>query len=254
MQVMPPSMHYTGLFHTGLYAHHCTCQLQGQALACTLGWLYAGCVYQVRIRAKNGSGWGQYSVPSDVRAAAGVPHAPTAPRAVGQSAVAIEVAWDAPQHDGGSLVTSYRLEMSAGIAHHLVLYMHQLIYCMLHLMHLLCSAARWNHVPCQQSLCCHHCKDLSLAIRHISNFQYIVPGGSASQKIESSFDTAGPSSSEFRTVLTQLAASGCRADVPDLSPGTQYRFQVYAINSQGASPASSIGEQNCYLFYYYHYR
>ena len=88
--------------------------LQGEALACTLGCLYAGCIYQVRIRAQNTSGWGNYSIASDVRAAAGVPHAPTAPRAVGQSAVAIEVAWDAPQHDGGSVVASYRLEMSTG--------------------------------------------------------------------------------------------------------------------------------------------
>lgn len=81
-----------------------------------MGCLYAGCVYRVRIRAQNASGWGQYSVPCDVKAAAGVPHAPTAPKAVGQSAIAIELAWEAPQHDGGSDIISYRLEMSSGIS------------------------------------------------------------------------------------------------------------------------------------------
>ncbi|KAL0040936.1 hypothetical protein WJX79_010532 [Trebouxia sp. C0005] len=137
---------------------------QGEATACTMGCLYAGCVYRVRIRAQNASGWGQYSVPCDVKAAAGVPHPPTAPKAVGQSAVAIELAWEAPQHDGGSDIISYRLEMSSDA-----------------------------------------------------------------------------SASDFRTVQTQAAAAGCRADVLDLTPGTQYRFQVYAVNSQGASPASNIG-------------
>lgn len=66
----------------------------------------------MRIRAQNSSGWGQYSIPGDVKAAPGVPHAPTAPKAVGQSAVAVELAWEAPKHDGGSDIASYRLEMS----------------------------------------------------------------------------------------------------------------------------------------------
>ncbi len=79
-----------------------------------MGCLYAGCVYRVRIRAQNASGWGLYSIPCDVKAAAGVPHPPTAPKAVGQSAIAIELAWEAPQHDGGSDIISYRLEMSSG--------------------------------------------------------------------------------------------------------------------------------------------
>lgn len=88
---------------------------QGEATACTMSCLYAGCVYRVRIRAKNASGWSQYSIPSDVKAAPGVPHAPGAPQSMGQSAVAIELAWEAPQHDGGSDIMSYRLEMSEGV-------------------------------------------------------------------------------------------------------------------------------------------
>ena len=55
---------------------------------------------------------------------------------------------------------------------------------------------------------------------------------------------ADASASDFRTVQTQAAAAGCKADVLDLTPGTQYRFQVYAVNSQGASPASSIGQSH----------
>ena len=34
---------------------------------------------------------------------------------MGQSAVAIELAWEAPQHDGGSEITAFRLEMSQGV-------------------------------------------------------------------------------------------------------------------------------------------
>lgn len=56
---------------------------------------------------------------------------------------------------------------------------------------------------------------------------------------------ADASASDFRTVCTQPAGEGCRADVTDLDPGTQYRFQVYAVNSQGASPAGSIGQSQC---------
>lgn len=53
---------------------------------------------------------------------------------------------------------------------------------------------------------------------------------------------AGASTSGFKTVQTQPATQGCRADVQDLMPGTQYFFQVYAVNNQGASPASSTGQ------------
>ncbi|KAL3147790.1 Fibronectin type III domain-containing protein 3B, variant 2 [Trebouxia sp. C0010 RCD-2024] len=137
---------------------------QGEATACTMSCLYAGCVYRVRIRAKNASGWSQYSIPSDVKAAPGVPHAPGAPQSMGQSAVAIELAWEAPQHDGGSDIMSYRLEMSEGA-----------------------------------------------------------------------------SNSGFKTVQTRSATEGCRANVHDLMPGTQYFFQVYAVNNQGASAASGTG-------------
>ena len=52
---------------------------------------------------------------------------------------------------------------------------------------------------------------------------------------------AGATSSGFKTVLVQPAAQGCLAQVQDLEPGTQYSFQVYAINTEGASPASSTG-------------
>ena len=52
---------------------------------------------------------------------------------------------------------------------------------------------------------------------------------------------AGPSALNFKTVLVQPAQQGCHAEVADLEPGTEYSFQVYAVNSQGASPASSTG-------------
>ena len=53
---------------------------------------------------------------------------------------------------------------------------------------------------------------------------------------------AGAAALGFRTVQTQPATLGCRADVHDLTPGTHYTFQVYAVNSQGASPASNLGQ------------
>lgn len=88
--------------------------MQGTAPACTMSCLIAGCVYQVRIRAQNSSGWGQYCLPSEVASAPGVPHAPGVPKGTSSSAVCVHLQWAVPKHDGGSNIASYRLEMSSG--------------------------------------------------------------------------------------------------------------------------------------------
>ena len=51
---------------------------------------------------------------TEVKSAPGVPHAPGAPKGASCSHTCIELEWEAPLHDGGSGVASYRLEMSSG--------------------------------------------------------------------------------------------------------------------------------------------
>lgn len=79
-----------------------------------MGCLLAGCTYQVRIRAQNSSGWGQYCLPTEVKSAPGVPHAPGVPRGTSRNPACIDMEWEAPQHDGGTDIASYRLEMLSG--------------------------------------------------------------------------------------------------------------------------------------------
>ena len=79
-----------------------------------MGCLFAGCTYQVRIRAENSSGWGQYCMPTEVKSAPGVPHASGVPKGISRSPTSIDLEWACPRHDGGSDVASYRLEMSSG--------------------------------------------------------------------------------------------------------------------------------------------
>ena len=51
---------------------------------------------QVRVRAKNLSGWGQYSLPATVRSADAIPAPPTMPKIVSISAVSAVLHWSAP--------------------------------------------------------------------------------------------------------------------------------------------------------------
>ena len=88
--------------------------LQGSAKTCPVGNLRAGCLYRVRVRAKNGEGFGPYSLPADVRTSADIPEPPPAPHAESASSDALSVTWDAPDYDGGSRITSYRLELCRG--------------------------------------------------------------------------------------------------------------------------------------------
>ncbi|BDA40522.1 probable fibronectin type-III domain-containing protein 3a [Coccomyxa sp. Obi] len=84
---------------------------QGEAAACTVSGLRAGCIYRVRVRARNDSGYSPYSQPTDVGTAADVPGQPSAPAAASRTAHTLSVTWEPPAHDGGSPVLSYRLEL-----------------------------------------------------------------------------------------------------------------------------------------------
>ena len=90
------------------------CLAQGDAAACTLSGLRAGCIYRVRVRARNDSGYSPYSQPADVGTAADVPGQPSAPAAISRTAHTVAVTWEPPAHDGGSPVVSYRLELCRG--------------------------------------------------------------------------------------------------------------------------------------------
>mmetsp|Transcript_36950 Transcript_36950/g.82146 ORF Transcript_36950/g.82146 Transcript_36950/m.82146 type:complete len:1201 (+) Transcript_36950:117-3719(+) len=85
---------------------------EGDAQACTINSLRAGCTYRARVRARNAAGWGQFSVPVDVATAAGVPEAPEPPNIGHVEPTLLGVQWQAPSHDGGAKVSGYRLEVA----------------------------------------------------------------------------------------------------------------------------------------------
>ena len=81
---------------------------------CTVQCLRAGCTYRVRARARNTSGYSSYSGASDAQTAPDRPLAPEPPVAAARSASSISVTWAPPKHDGGSAISSYRLELCRG--------------------------------------------------------------------------------------------------------------------------------------------
>ena len=88
---------------------------QGERAACTIQCLCAGCTYRVRVRARNASGYSAYSGAADAATAPDRPLAPQPPMATARSASSISVFWAPPEHDRGSPVTSYRLELCRGV-------------------------------------------------------------------------------------------------------------------------------------------
>ena len=68
----------------------------------------------MRARARNASGYSTYSGAADAQTSPDRPFAPQPPEATARSANSISVSWDKPQHDGGSEILSYRLEVCRG--------------------------------------------------------------------------------------------------------------------------------------------
>lgn len=88
--------------------------MQGERTACTIQCLRPGCTYRVRARARNASGYSSYSGAVDAQTSPDRPLAPKPPEATARSASSISVSWEKPQHDGGSEILAYRLELCRG--------------------------------------------------------------------------------------------------------------------------------------------
>ena len=82
---------------------------EGSDTTCTLGGLRAGCMYRVRVRAVNEIGPGTYSFPADAATAAANSEAPGTPTVTSKAQDSLIVQWEAPLHDGGAPILSYRL-------------------------------------------------------------------------------------------------------------------------------------------------
>ena len=87
------------------FLHH------GAGTACTAAGLASGLVYRFRVRAENEAGRSQWSAPAQARTAAATPSAPGAPAKLGCNQSSVSLAWAAPDHDGGSAVRAYEVEM-----------------------------------------------------------------------------------------------------------------------------------------------
>ena len=63
---------------------------EGEALACAISSLRAGCTYRARVRASSAAGWGLFSVPIDVQSSPDVPDSPEPPVQTQAEAVGTE--------------------------------------------------------------------------------------------------------------------------------------------------------------------
>ena len=62
---------------------------EGEALACTMSSLRAGCTYRARVRASTAAGWGLFCIPIDVTSSADVPDSPDPPSLTSAEAVRV---------------------------------------------------------------------------------------------------------------------------------------------------------------------
>ncbi|KAK9805977.1 hypothetical protein WJX73_010464 [Symbiochloris irregularis] len=93
----------------------CTIDYQNTLRQCTVSRLQPGTGYRAWIRSKNSAGFSQYSQPITVTTSKTLPARPRNPHAFSQGG-SLQFSWDAPEHDGGSAITSYHLELQAASA------------------------------------------------------------------------------------------------------------------------------------------
>lgn len=91
-------------------AAHCAAHVQGSSKACTLAGLRGGCTYRVRACAFNAHGIGRFGPAADVHTSPDVPEPPPSLAPSSRRQTGVTLAWAEPEHNGGSVVTSYRLE------------------------------------------------------------------------------------------------------------------------------------------------
>ncbi|XP_024515058.1 fibronectin type-III domain-containing protein 3a isoform X1 [Selaginella moellendorffii] len=83
----------------------------GQSSTCNLIGLRPGCQYHVQVRAKNNEGCGDFSQEASFMTSPGLSEAPSSPVFSEIRSTSLKVSWDRPNHDGGSAILGYRLEM-----------------------------------------------------------------------------------------------------------------------------------------------
>lgn len=84
---------------------------QGRDTACTISNLRAGCVYMLRACAVSQAGRGAYGGAAMLQTAPGSPDCPGAPLVAARQQTELTLTWAPPTHDGGSPITTYRLEV-----------------------------------------------------------------------------------------------------------------------------------------------
>lgn len=92
----------------------CIMTVQGASTACTISGLHGGSAYRLQVVARNASGCGPYSRLIELQTAHDVPHRPPTPRAQQRTQNALQVEWNPPDFNGGTAISSFRLELSNG--------------------------------------------------------------------------------------------------------------------------------------------
>eukprot|EP00850_Spirogloea_muscicola_P023099 SM000328S12469 [mRNA] locus=s328:19945:26895:- [translate_table: standard] len=86
----------------------------GVSTSCIVCNVKPGRQYRTRVQAINAAGKSEHSEEVVAATAPAAPDAPAAPSVVERLSTSLTVGWRPPSHDGGSPITSYRLEMQLG--------------------------------------------------------------------------------------------------------------------------------------------
>ncbi|CAG9462552.1 unnamed protein product [Pedinophyceae sp. YPF-701] len=177
---------------------------RGEARAATVHGLLSGASYVARVAAVNAAGTGPPGASVSFRTMPAAPAAPGAPRASFVTTSSIQAEWNAPAHDGGSQLTSYRVECADG-----------------------------GCCPVDSLDSSEHSVRSATATE---GGECLVPSQRASS--DAAVTTALGDFEEHLRWETVYQGSSCHCTVQGLQPGRRYFLRTTAFNSEGASPAS----------------
>ncbi|XP_018899545.1 fibronectin type-III domain-containing protein 3A isoform X2 [Bemisia tabaci] len=210
--------------------------------------------YKFRLRAHNEEGISRWSEEVSYSTLPGRPSQPPRPHVKGRvRAHNFNIKWDPPADTGGASITNYHLEMNSGNGYQ-VIYSGPDNECNLdglepgstYLLRVSCESKGGRSIASEplsvltESVCPGRCSPPRLHAKprpYSIHLKWNLPekdGGSPITHIELKVSESGDEASE------RIAYQGLDSEtlVTDLSPGTQYVFQLRAVNKVGKGPWS----------------